>query len=148
MRESLYSREKQDAWFPWHWPTPAEQFMIGSAKVETKDPGSSALLDPGGYAMMAGKHIHQFTCTSACVAFVSSDGAFDIHYLDGYGKEIAPRRGTGEEEIAAWTPPAGERERIAMACRSHKKALPVPRAGEEPPITRAARSRARFRPDP
>jgi len=77
---------------PWHWHTPTEQIMIvsGSAKVEMKDPGSSALLGPGGYAMMAGKHVHQFTCTSACVAFVSSDAAFDIHYLDGDGKEIAP----------------------------------------------------------
>jgi quercetin dioxygenase-like cupin family protein len=76
---------------PWHWHTPTEHVMIvsGSAKVEMKG-GSSAILSPGGYAMMPSKHVHQFTCTSACSAFVNSDGAFDIHYLDTNGKEISP----------------------------------------------------------
>src|SRR5437762_4512934 len=76
---------------PWHWHTPTEHVMIvsGSAKVEMKG-GSSATLGPGGYAMMPGKHVHQFTCISACSAFVSSDAAFDIHYLDASGAEISP----------------------------------------------------------
>jgi quercetin dioxygenase-like cupin family protein len=76
---------------PWHWHTPTEHVMIvsGSAKVEMKG-GSSATLGPGGYAMMPSKHVHQFTCTSACSAFVNSDAAFDIHYLDANGKEISP----------------------------------------------------------
>ena len=75
----------------WHWHTPTEHVMIvsGSAKVEMKG-GSSAILGPGGYAMMPSKHVHQFTCTSACTAFVSSDAAFDIHYVDTDGKEIPP----------------------------------------------------------
>ena len=76
---------------PWHWHTPTEHVMIvsGSAKVEMKG-GSSATLGPGGYAMMPSKHVHQFTCTSACSAFVSSDAAFDIHYVDASGTEISP----------------------------------------------------------
>ncbi|MBK5294273.1 MAG: cupin domain-containing protein [Acidobacteriia bacterium] len=76
---------------PWHWHTPTEHVMIvsGSAKVEMKG-GGSATLGPGGYAMMPSKHVHQFRCTSACSAFVSSDGAFDIHYVDANGKEIPP----------------------------------------------------------
>ncbi len=76
---------------PWHWHTPTEHVMIvsGSAKVEMKG-GSSAILGPGGYAMMPGKHVHQFTCATACTAFVYSDGAFDIHYVDANGKEISP----------------------------------------------------------
>ncbi len=76
---------------PWHWHTPTEHVMIvsGSAKFEMKG-GSSTTLGSGGYAMMPSKHTHQFTCTSACSAFVSSDGAFDIHYLDANGKEISP----------------------------------------------------------
>ena len=75
----------------WHWHTPTEHVMIvnGAAKVEMRG-GSSAILGPGGYAMMPGKHVHQFTCTSACTAFVSSDPAFDIHYVDADGKEIPP----------------------------------------------------------
>ena len=76
---------------PFHWHTPTEHVMIvsGSAKVEMKG-GSTAVLGPGGYAMMPAKHVHQFTCTSACAAFVNSDGAFDIHYVDTSGKEIPP----------------------------------------------------------
>src|SRR6266516_1341069 len=76
---------------PWHWHTPTEHVMIvsGSAKVEMKG-GSSATLGPGGYALMPSKHVHQFTCTSACSAFVSSDAVFDIHYVDADGKEIPP----------------------------------------------------------
>ena len=76
---------------PWHWHTPTEHVMMvsGSAKVEMKG-GSSATLGPGGYAMMPSKHVHQFTCTTACSAFLNSDGAFDIHYLDASGKEISP----------------------------------------------------------
>ena len=76
---------------PWHWHTPNEHVMIvsGSAKVEMKD-GKAAVLGPGGYAMMPGKHVHQFTCTSACSAFVSSDAAFDIHYVNASGAEISP----------------------------------------------------------
>ena len=76
---------------PWHWHTATEHVMIvsGSAKVEMKG-GSSATLGPGGYVMMPSKHVHQFTCTSACTAFVNSAGAFDIHYVDANEKEISP----------------------------------------------------------
>ena len=75
---------------PWHWHTPTEHVMIvsGSAKVAMKG-GAAATLGPGGYAMMPSKHVHQFTCATACSAFVNSDGAFDIHYVDGGGKEIS-----------------------------------------------------------
>ena len=76
---------------PWHWHTPTEHVMIvsGSAKVEMKG-GSNATLGPGGYALMPSKHVQQFTCTSACSAFVYSDAAFDIHYQDANGNEISP----------------------------------------------------------
>ena len=76
---------------PWHWHTPTEHVMIvsGSAKVEMKG-GGNATLGPGGYAKMPSKHVHQFTCVSACSAFVYSDVAFDIHYVDASGKELPP----------------------------------------------------------
>ncbi len=77
---------------PWHWHTPTEQVMLvsGSAKVQMQDTGKASSLGPGGYAMMPSKHVHQFTCTTACAAFVSSDAAFDIHYVDAKGGEIPP----------------------------------------------------------
>jgi quercetin dioxygenase-like cupin family protein len=75
---------------PWHWHTSTEQIMLvhGSAKVQMKDSGKSAVLGAGSYAKLPGKHVHQFTCTFACTGFVTSDAAFDIHYVDASGKEI------------------------------------------------------------
>lgn len=87
-------KAKSGCVIPWHWHTAAENVMVvgGSAKIETKgkEKSSGLALGPGGYAMMPGKHVHQFTCSSACTAFVTSDAAFDIHYVDAAGKEITP----------------------------------------------------------
>ena len=52
--------------------------------------GTSIVLGAGGYAKMPSRHVHEFVCTAACSGFVVSDGAFDIHYSDKNGKEIAP----------------------------------------------------------
>ena len=81
---------------PWHSHIPTEHVMMvsGGAKVEMKG-GKTAVLGPGGYALMPSKHVPQFTCTTACSAFVSSDAAFDIHYVDAGGAEI-----TSEEALA------------------------------------------------
>ena len=77
---------------PWHWHSGTENVMMvaGSAKIETKssEKSSGLALGPGGYALLPPKHVHQFTCSSACTAFVTSDWAFDIHYVDASGKEI------------------------------------------------------------
>jgi quercetin dioxygenase-like cupin family protein len=76
---------------PWHWHTPNEQVMLasGTARVEMKD-GASKLIGEGGFALMPSKHVHRFTCVRACVGFVAGDAAFDIHYVDMSGAEIAP----------------------------------------------------------
>jgi hypothetical protein len=66
--------------------------VSGSAKVEMKDGGKTEVIGPGGYATMPSKHVHQFTCTSACTLFVSSDAAFDIHYVDANGQEVPPEK--------------------------------------------------------
>jgi quercetin dioxygenase-like cupin family protein len=77
---------------PWHWHTATEHVMLvsGSAKVEMKDEGKSSTFGPGGYVMFPGKHVHQFTCPAACTAFLYSDAAFDVHYVDDAGNEIPP----------------------------------------------------------
>jgi quercetin dioxygenase-like cupin family protein len=84
---------------PWHWHTPTEQVMVvsGSVKLEMKD-GKSAVLGPGGYAMMPSKHVHQATCTSACTMFVNSDAVFDIHYVDTSGQEIPAEKALGTKK--------------------------------------------------
>ncbi len=87
---------------PWHWHSGNESVMIvaGSAKIETKsnEKASGLGLGPGGYAVLPAKHVHQFTCSSACTAFVTSDWAFDIHYVDAAGKEIPPEEALAKKK--------------------------------------------------
>jgi len=75
---------------PWHWHTANEQlFMVsGSGKAEMKD-ASPATLNAAGFLNLPAKVPHQFTCVAACTFFISSDAAFDIHYVDKDGKEIS-----------------------------------------------------------
>jgi quercetin dioxygenase-like cupin family protein len=76
---------------PWHWHTPNENLMMvsGSARLETKD-GQALTLHAGSYARMDSKHVHEFRCSGACSLFIYSDAPFDIHYVDGQGKELSP----------------------------------------------------------
>jgi quercetin dioxygenase-like cupin family protein len=76
---------------PWHWHTPNEHLMMvsGVARVEMKDVKPFTLRG-GGFAMLPSRHVHQFRCDRDCLFYVYSDAAFDIHYVDGQGKEITP----------------------------------------------------------
>jgi len=87
----ILARSAAGCTVPWHWHTPNEQLMIvsGSATVAMKD-GAPTALQAGDYLSLPGKHVHQFTCVTACMMFVVSDAAFDIHYVDASGKEISP----------------------------------------------------------
>ena len=44
---------------------------------------SETVLGPGGFAMMPGKAVHWFTCTSkdACLMFVTFDRTYDIVWV-------------------------------------------------------------------
>ena len=77
--------------FPWHWHTPNENLMIvsGAGRAEMKD-GKSVTLRAGGFARMPSKHVHQFACAKACMLYVFSDAAFDMHYVDDAGRDISP----------------------------------------------------------
>jgi len=76
---------------PWHWHSSDEHVMMASGvgKMEMKD-AKPVTLRAGAYAMMPSHHPHQFTCASACVIFLRSDGVFDTHYINAEGKEIPP----------------------------------------------------------
>ena len=76
---------------PWHWHTPNEHLMLvsGVARLEMKD-GKPLTLRAGGFALMAAHHIHQFRSQSACLLYIYSDVAFDIHYVNPQGSEISP----------------------------------------------------------
>lgn len=76
---------------PWHWHSPNEHLMMveGAARIDMLS-GKPITLRAGGYAMLPGKHVHQFVCTNSCVFYVHSDAALDIHYVDKQGNEIPP----------------------------------------------------------
>ena len=78
---------------PWHWHTATESLktVSGKAKVEMKS-GGPTMMSAGDYVYLPAKQAHQFTCMSKCMIFLSTDGAFDIHYLDAAGKEIPPEQ--------------------------------------------------------
>ncbi len=99
---------------PWHWHTANENIILtaGKGKVEMKD-GASHAMSAGDYAYLPGKQAHQFTCTVSCTMYDLPDGAFDIHYIDKDGKEIAP-----DQALKAGAKAAGAK---AGAKAAHKK---------------------------
>lgn len=79
-----------DCSIPWHWHTPNEHvMMVSGVRMDIKG-GESLILQAGGFAMMPSHHVHQFRAIQPCVFFLYSDKSFDIHYVDGQGKEISP----------------------------------------------------------
>jgi len=86
----LYAKVSAGCSIPWHWHTSNENLMMvsGTAKVDVKD-GNPITLKPGGFARMPSRHVHQFRCSVACGFYIYGDAAFDIHYVDAGGKEIA-----------------------------------------------------------
>jgi hypothetical protein len=91
---------------PVHWHTPSENLMMvsGTARLAMKGQATETLR-PNSYAFVPGHHQHQFTCPAACSFFVSSDGAFDIHYVDDTGKEITLEQALKAKAPAPAAPP-------------------------------------------
>jgi len=87
---------------PWHWHSPNEQLMMvsGAGRVQMKD-DKPVVLRAGGFAYAPSHHVHRLRCLGACMAFLHSDGPFDIHYVDATGKEIS-----SEEALKGLNKPA------------------------------------------
>jgi quercetin dioxygenase-like cupin family protein len=76
---------------PFHWHTPSETVMAVSGSLELQMKGDKAFVaHHGDFVYMPGHHVHRATClgSTACKVFLSSDAAFDIHWVDAAGKEI------------------------------------------------------------
>ena len=63
--------------------------VSGVGHIEMKD-GKPLTPRAGGFAMLPSRHVHQFQCVHPCVLYIYTDEAFDIHYVNGRGEEIAP----------------------------------------------------------
>jgi quercetin dioxygenase-like cupin family protein len=76
---------------PWHWHTPSETAMVVSGALETQMKGDKAIFaQRGDFLYLPSHHVHRATCSGAapCLVFLSSDAAFDVHWVDMEGKEI------------------------------------------------------------
>ena len=76
---------------PFHWHTPSETAMVvsGSLEIQMKD-DKTLVTQHGDFAYLPPHHVHRATCLGAapCIVFLTSDGAFDIHWVDAAGREI------------------------------------------------------------
>jgi quercetin dioxygenase-like cupin family protein len=76
---------------PYHWHTPSETAMVASGTLETQMKGDKAIVaHSGDFVYLPSQHVHRATCngTAPCLVFLTSDAAFDIHWVDAEGKEI------------------------------------------------------------
>jgi hypothetical protein len=78
---------------PWHWHTANETLVVisGQGTVAMKD-GPPLQFVPGAYASLPSHHMHQASCSRACLLFNGADAAFDIHYVDASGEEISSEK--------------------------------------------------------
>lgn len=89
---TLMVRMKAGCMVPYHWHTPSEELVVlqGAplAQMRGKRP---VVLQVGSYSQLPSRHDHRFRCTSKsdCLIFLAADAAFDIHFVDDAGKEIA-----------------------------------------------------------
>jgi quercetin dioxygenase-like cupin family protein len=77
---------------PFHWHTPSETVMIVSGSLEAQMQGDKPLVaHRGDFLFLPPHHVHRATCqgSAACLVFLTSDAAFDIHWVDADGKEIS-----------------------------------------------------------
>jgi quercetin dioxygenase-like cupin family protein len=89
---------------PWHFHTPNETVLMVSGVGRLQAKGDKpASLRAGDYAWMPTKHVHTFSSEQGCVMFLTSDGTFDIHYVDDKGNEIPL-----EQALKAATPKAAK----------------------------------------
>ena len=76
---------------PWHWHSPTETVMVvsGSLEVQMKDE-KPFVGHRGDFVDLPPHHVHRATCQGAapCLVFISSNAAFDIHWVDAAGQEI------------------------------------------------------------
>ena len=76
---------------PWHWHSPTETVMVVSGSLELQMKGDKAMVaHHGDFVDMPPHHVHRATCQGAapCLVFISSNAAFDVHWVDADGKEI------------------------------------------------------------
>jgi quercetin dioxygenase-like cupin family protein len=76
---------------PLHWHNPSETAMVVSGSFEATMKGDRPfVVHHGDFLYLPVHHLHRATCldSAPCLAFLTSDAAFDIHWVDAAGQEI------------------------------------------------------------
>ena len=76
---------------PFHWHTPSETVMVVSGSLQIQMKGDSAFVaHHGDFVYLPAHHVHRATClgSAPCMVFLTSDAAFDIHWVDAAGQEV------------------------------------------------------------
>jgi quercetin dioxygenase-like cupin family protein len=77
---------------PFHWHTPSETVMVVSGALQTQMKGDKTLVARhGDFLYLPPRHVHRATCSGAapCLVFLTSDAAFDLHWVNDAGQEIS-----------------------------------------------------------
>ncbi len=78
---------------PWHTHSANAQVLFVGGSFELQMKGQEAqILHAGAYAYVPAHHEHQETCVEACMYYVIREGAADVHYVDGTGKEMSAEK--------------------------------------------------------
>jgi len=88
----VLSRMTPGCVIPWHWHSPNENMLVVSGAYENEPRGEKALLmHSGDYAYLPSRHQHRGMCRGPepCIAYLSSDAAADVHWIDEQGNEIS-----------------------------------------------------------
>ncbi len=93
---------------PFHWHTPSETAMMvsGSLEVQMKD-DKPFVAHHGDFVYLPAHHVHRATCSgsSPCLVFLTSEAAFDIHWVDAAGQEISLEAALKNAKPAKTSPP-------------------------------------------
>lgn len=76
---------------PFHWHTPSETAMVVSGSLEaTMKDDKPFVAHHGDFLYLPAHHVHRATClgSAPCLVFLTSDAAFDIHWVDAAGQEV------------------------------------------------------------
>ena len=77
---------------PFHWHTPSETAMMVSGSLQTTMKGEKPIVaHHGDFVYLPPHHVHRATCldSAPCLVFLTSDAAFDLHWVDASGQEIS-----------------------------------------------------------
>lgn len=100
---TFLSRMAPGAVAPWHWHTATEEFVVlkGTVVCQLQD-NEPARLKTGAYSQLPARQVHRFRCTEdgECIVFVVGSGGYDLHWVDGKGREISEQEANRLAQIA------------------------------------------------